>query len=65
MSYSHLDLSSPSQPQPAATAFSPPKALYPGFPDAAGKQAGFTLSDQVIGLDNSNSAMSSTYRPHL
>lgn len=63
--YSHLDLSSPSQPHPATTACSPPKALYPGFPVATGKHAGFTLSDQLIGLASSNSAISSTYLPHL
>lgn len=63
--YSRLLLSSPSHPHPATTASTPPKALYPGFPVATGKHAGFTLSDQLIGVASSSRAISSTYLPHL
>lgn len=63
--YSHLLLSSPSQPHPATIAFISPKVLYPGVPVATGKHAGFTLSDQLIGLASSSRAISSTYLPHL
>lgn len=63
--YLHLDLSSPNHPHPAALASCPLKVLYPGFPVATGKQAGFTLSDQMIGLASSRRAISSAYFPHL
>lgn len=63
--YSHLLRSSPNHPHPATTAFTSLKALYPGFPVATGKHAGFTLSVQLIGLESSSRAISSTYLPHL